>query len=126
MSAGQLDITIEQGATFQLPLTFTNQCVDGVPGTPIDVSAWTFSGQVRSNYSSSIVVATFIFSAGLSTNVVIVSLTKSVTALIPINTAINPLLTSTQYIYDITATKADATVQRVLEGSAFISPAVTR
>lgn len=126
MSAGQLDIIIEQNATFQLPLFFNTQCSDGIPGNPIDVSTWVFSGQIRSTYSSSVVIATFVFTAGDSTNCVIASLSQAVTALLPVYTATSPNLKGTQYVYDINALKPGPSSQRMMEGSVFINPTVTR
>lgn len=121
MGAAKLDITIEQGVTFRQVLTFTNE-----DGTPIDVSGWIFSGQIRSTYSSSTVIRAFTFTAGTDTNQKIVSITAANAALITVDATTNYRLKETYYTYNIIATKPDTSVLRILEGAAIISPTVTR
>lgn len=121
MSAGKLDITVEQGASFSLPITFTNS-----DGTPLDVSAWVFTGQIRATYSSATSIQALAFVDGVSTNVVIAGITAANTALIPVNPTTSFEITPTLYCYDIDALLPDTTVMRVLQGAALISPRVTR
>jgi hypothetical protein len=122
MAAGKFDITIEQGATYSLPLTFTNS-----DGTIIDVSGWTFTGQVKANYSSLAPLASFTFTKDNTIlNQVIATMSATVTSTLSINNTTMYNVKSTPACYDIKALLPDAvTVKRVIEGDAFISPAVT-
>jgi hypothetical protein len=120
MSAALFPITIEQGVTFTLPLSFT------LDGAPLDVSTWTFEGQIRSDYSDPTILASFVFTAGLSSNEVTASITAANTALIPVNPATNFEVTPTLYCYDIIATLPDhVTVTRYMYGPVVVSPEVT-
>lgn len=48
MTASKYDITIEQGATFKLPLTYT------AAGVPVNISGWSIRMQVRESYKHGI------------------------------------------------------------------------
>lgn len=122
MTAGQDDITIEQGATFSTTITIT----DPVTGAVIDVSGWTFRGKVRSTYSSTTVQASFTFDTSLgATGVVTATISAANTALIAVPAATSFVRTIHKYIYDIEGVKVDTSVVRVVEGIAYISPEVT-
>jgi hypothetical protein len=131
--AANLDITINQGADFSLELQF-----DDSTNTPIDVSSWVFSGQIRAQYDASTVIAAFSFSLGIQSNIVFANLSNSQTTAIPINPSSSivpatgntpqspPEAPPTIYIYDIKAQQAPAmTVVRVIQGNALVYPEVT-
>lgn len=116
------NILVNQGATYSMQLTFTDSS-----SNPLDVSAWTFQGQIRNTYSTSGTEASFAFGPGSQTNIVLVTISATDTAAItvlPATTYNNPKYT--YYTYDIQATKADLTVVRILQGTALISAEVTR
>lgn len=113
MAAGQLNILIEQGATFSRTLT-----IESTPGVPLNLTGYTFAGQVRRSYTDANAAATF----GLT--VANVSLGTVNWTMIPLQT--QALIPQT-YRYDIemTATSSGA-VTRLLEGEAFVSASMTR
>jgi hypothetical protein len=120
MSAGKFDITVEQGATFSLPLVFNNE-----DGTPMDVSLWQFAGQIKDNYSDPTALVSFSFTAGSTTNMISVTIPAASTAMIPVDLTTNFQVKPTLYCYDIKALLPDTTVMRVMEGAVKLIPAVT-
>lgn len=121
MAAASLDITVEQGATFSMQLTFN----DATP-LPIDVSAWTFTGQIRTKYDAPAIIASFTFTAGVSSNQKIVTLTDIVTEGIPVAPASNYKSKPTFYAYDIFAALPGGVADKILTGTASVVPAVTK
>lgn len=121
MAAGSLDITVEQGATYSLSLTFLDS-----DSAPVNVSTWEFRGQIRSAYDDSDIIAAFTFTAGSASNIVVVSLTDTVTSAIPVDASSGPKKKNKKYAYDIEAEKPDGSVVRVVQGVASVSPEVTK
>lgn len=122
MSAGKLDLSIEQGATFKRKLIFkdsTNQ--------PINLTGDTFAGQIRASASNPTVIMSFTCTV---TNAVAgeveITLTDAQTSAIPVKPSTSPEREVTTYAYDIERTISGGTKQRVLEGLANVSPEVTR
>jgi hypothetical protein len=125
MSAGQFDIVIEQGATFDMTLTLKDSLE-----AAINLTDHTFRGKVRKTVSDDVVQAQFTFTklaqSGATMGQVRVTMSAVVTAAIEVpkqrtaNRELYPM------IYDIESEKSDGTVYRWLEGQANISPEVTR
>ena len=112
MAAAIYDITIEQGATFQMGITMTN-----ADGTVFDLSTWTPRSMIRKKYSDANATETFNIAANVVTGVISMSLP-------PANTA---NLAAGSYVYDLEiATAANADVRRILQGSITVSPEVTK
>lgn len=123
------DIEIEQGATFSLGLI----CYDA-DGEVIDTSSWTFRGQVRrKSDSSGSPAAAFTCVNGSVQDEngdnqvgVLLSISATITAAIACDTATSYKRIPTKMIYDIEAVRGDGSIVRVLQGTASISPEVTR
>lgn len=115
------DLRIEQGATWTRVFTF----VDG-NDDPIDVTGWTFRGQVRKSFNSTTALADFSFSASDADNKKVFTITDTETAGIPVNPPTGNARNSSFYLYDIEAVKDDGTVERLFQGKAEVSPEVTR
>jgi hypothetical protein len=116
MSAAKKDIYIEQGASFSYKLTVSSSSV------PVDVTSWTFSGQVRRTYDASAILASFTFTIldqVTNTGEVLVELTDTVTSGIPAEKDI------TNYVYDIEAA-VSGKKYRLYQGKAVLSAEVTR
>lgn len=122
MAAGKLNIVIEQGALFTRTLAFFE--ADGT--TPIPVTGWAFSGQLRARYDSDTSPATFTFTDGLNANEKTYTLTPEETAAIPVDPSVSTSRTSTDYLYDLFADKGGDDTERVVEGVARVSPRVTK
>ena len=110
MAAGQLNILVEQGATFARTLT-----IESTPGVPLNLTGYTFAGVMKRNFTDANAAATF----GLTV------------ANVSLGT-VNWTLTSTQtgnlvaqiHRYDIEMTSG-STVTRLLEGEAWVSASTT-
>ena len=123
MGAAQYGIVIEQGATFSMELTLKNSA-----GEALNLTGWTFRGQVRKTIAESAVAANFAFALNTpaTDGIVKVSISSADTASIVLPDPKSPIKTPIQYCYDIEAVKPDGTVLRLQEGVASISPEVTR
>jgi len=124
MGAANLDLTIEQGATFSRTLTLKD-----AQGVKLDLTGWTFRGQVRTSLAAVSSLASFSFAvANQTTNPgeVSFSLSATTTAGIPATQPSDPSRPDTVYIYDIEAVDAATTVYRLLQGQVYVSPEVTR
>jgi hypothetical protein len=101
-----------QGSTFTLPLRLTSNDV------PIDLTDYTFAGQMRTSVSAAIATENFTFTVQVPATggIVIVSLTDAETAAI----------VARQYVYDIEMTDGDGSTTRILQGTITVDPEVTR
>lgn len=108
---------IGQGETFKIHVQLKNQNQNN---TPVDITSYAFVGQVRENYTTDEVAATFTFTKNLpySSGSIFVELSPSDTQ----------QLTQRNYVYDIFLTSGSVVpiTRRILEGSLVVRPAVTR
>ena len=117
MPAGDYDILIEQGATFELHIVYET----GNPATPVDLTGWTARMQVRTNYKApdpplmSLTTENGGITVGSAGQVDVVG-AATLTDLLPAPKVC---------VYDLELVNG-VTVRRVLEGSATVSPQVTR
>lgn len=112
------DFQIGQGESFSIHLQL--QYLSGSTLHYVDISNYTFEGQIRENYTTEEIAAEFSFSkepVPVSGSLVI-SLTPEQTS----------LLEQRQYVYDVKMTTDDAPpiVRRILEGGFHVRPATTR
>lgn len=111
--SGKLDIEIEQGASFSRLITITD-----ADNNPVDISGDTFAGQVRKHPKQDIIEGAFTFqfyTDGTDGKVAIRMDNETTTA-----------MTYGRNVYDIEWTKSSGTVIRLLEGTATVTPEVTR
>jgi hypothetical protein len=120
MAAGKLDFLIEQGATFKRTITLKDE--DGVA---LNISGWTFEGQIRKKYDSPSILAPFTCT-NIGSGQFTIELSHAITAALPVTPASDNARSLTSYSYDIEATKADSTKDRILEGKVNVSPEVTK
>jgi len=121
MPAANYNLTIEQGATFSLPLQFLQS--DGV--TPVNLTGYTFAAKLRLSASDPNVLATFTTTVTPLTGSVVLSLTATETAGLtvePSGTAVRKITTAA---WDLEMT-VGSTKYRVMQGIAKISPEVTK
>ncbi len=108
------DFQIGQGETFKIHVRLLDQ---GDNNSPIDITNYTFQGQVRENYTTEELAAQFTFTKAIpyASGSVFMELTADDT--------IN--LNQRKYVYDVKITSGSIS-RRILEGGLTIRPAVTR
>lgn len=112
MAAGKYDIVIDQGSSFGLDLTVQES------GSAKDLSDYNVRGQIRPTVTSSTLTASF---TGTVTNAAQGKINLALTA------TTTGGISSGKYFYDIEIfTANDAVVTRLLQGTATVSPEVTR
>jgi len=114
MAAGLYDITIEQGATFQLNLTWKDS-----NGSPINLTGYSARMQVRESYESEDVIVSLVsptnITLGGALGTILITIANSVTS----------SLSFVEGVYDLELI-VGSTVTRLLQGKAIISREVTR
>lgn len=110
--ATKVDFLIDQGATFSKSLYFTTE-----DGSPVDLTGYTFRGQLRVDYDDVNPQATFVCSVvDAAAGVLSVSLADTVTA------ALEPGVLK----YDLEMVRPNGTVLRLIQGKATVDPEVTK
>ena len=109
--SGKLDLTIEQGATFSRTITIKDSS-----NVAVNITSDTFAGEVRKRHQSGTTEAAFTFTITDGAN-------GEVTA--TISATDTAAMDAGDFVYDIEWTSG-ATVTRLLEGTATVTPEVTR
>lgn len=123
MAAAELDIYIEQGSRFFRTYKFS------IGGVAVDLTGFTFRGQIRSTQNSATIIASFVFTIlnqGTNPGEVTCSLSDTVTAAIAVPTSTTACRKSAKYIYDMEYVDTLGDVKRFFQGIAEVSPEVTR
>jgi hypothetical protein len=111
------DFEVGQGETFKILVQLLNRSENN---TPIDITHHSFSGQVRQDYVTDEVAATFTIEKinPYSSGSIFIKLSPEDTA----------TLGQRSYVYDVkfTSGSGDTIARRILEGGFTIRPAVTR
>lgn len=115
MSAGIYDITIEQGATFTLSLTWKDST-----GNPVNLTGYSARMQVRTSYEAEDTLVSLTSSGGDivlggALGTIIITIAASATQTLQLDEA----------VYDLELVNG-ATVTRLLQGRATVSREVTR
>ena len=117
MPARQLDITIEQGTTFVLNAVWKDST-----GTPVDLTGYTAKMQARWTYADANALVTFT-TADNTITLGGINGTITVTGMATLPGVTKPRTG----VYDLELTQTSTgKVTRLLQGSAFISPEVTK
>lgn len=110
------DITINQGETFQLTLTWKDSA-----GTAIDLTGYSARMQVRETYSSSSTIVSLTQASGITLG------GAAGTIAILISAATTAALTAPfSGVYDLELVSGAGIVTRLVQGTATVSPEVTR
>jgi hypothetical protein len=107
------EFNIGQGETFKILATLENVETGGY----LDISDYTFTGQLRENYSSDDVAATFTITK--------IAPATSGSLYIELPATHTSTLTQRKYVYDVKMTSGSIT-RRVIEGYFVVRPASTR
>lgn len=111
------NITIEQGATFTLNATWK-----AADGTPVDLTGYAARMQARQTYASATTVLNLTSAGG---NIALGGTAGTVVVTISA-TATAALTAPWAGVYDLELVSAGGVVTRLLEGSARVTPEVTR
>lgn len=117
MPAGQHDITIEQGATFKLDVTWKT----GSPAAAVNLTGYTARMQVRRSHKAESALLTFTTENGAITlggaaGTIAVRGLATLTDDVPAKPC----------VYDLELVSGAGEVTRLLEGSVTVTPEVTR
>lgn len=108
-----VELYLDQGTTFNNVINLT----DDVTNTPINVSGYAVTSQIRRSYYSSNITANIICTITDAANgEVTLSMTASNTANIKAG----------RYVFDVKAVDTSNTTSRVLEGIITVTPQVTK
>jgi hypothetical protein len=114
MAAGTLDLSIEQGATYNLVLTWQ------INGTAVNLTNYTARLQARVDVEDSEVILSLTTGAGITlggaAGTITLDQTATQTTLLPAGT----------YVYDLELIAGGGTVTRLVQGELIVSPEVTR
>ena len=114
MAAGTLDFTIEQGATFNLLLTWK------INDVLVNLTGYTARLQARVDVQDTTTVLSLTTGAGITlggaAGTISIDRTATQTTLLPMG----------EYVYDLELIAPNATVTRLVQGELNISPEVTR
>lgn len=120
-----LDISVKQGATYTLIMTVQ----DSVPAS-INLTGYTFRGQIRTSTSDITIQAPFSFVLGVQSGATLGTVTGTISAadtaliVLPANERYTRKIT--KMIYDIEMIEPGGNVVRILEGTVSVSPEVTK
>lgn len=117
MVAAVHDITIEQGATYQLSLIWRQP-----NGTPVDLTGYTARMQVRRRHSSDTALLTFTTENGGIT----LGGPAGTINVVGLATLTDDLPAPSPAVYDLELVSSGGFVTRLVEGGAYITPEVTR
>ena len=113
--AEKTDFQVGQGETFKVLVRLLNRSDDNVP---LDITNYSFAGQVRENYTTDEIAATFTISPALPYT--------SGSLFVELSPATTLALTQRKYVYDVNIVSGSAVTRRILEGSLIVRPTVTR
>lgn len=120
MAAGVYDISIEQGASFSMVVTYEQSS-----GGPVNLSGYSGRGQIRAAATATAVLAVFDVTVTDAANgEVTISLAPEDSSAIPVKG--KNYSEKAEYVYDIELYTAGGEVIRLLNGKASISPEVTK
>jgi len=112
MSAGKLDLKMEQGVTFLKTLVLKDAL-----GAYININLCIFRGQIRESFASSTFVPFAFTIVNGAAGAVTMALTDAQTS---------TLKAGPKYVYDVEMVDASGSVTRIMQGTIKISPEVTR
>lgn len=107
------ELSIGQGETFKILITIQNNS----SSVPLDITDYTFSGQIRENYTTDDIAATFSFTKIVPNN--------SGSLYIELTPTQTSEFNQRKYVYDINMTSGSIS-RRILEGAFTVRPAATR
>lgn len=111
--AAYVELYMDQGSNFNNIINLT----DDVTNTPVNVSGYTISSQLRRSYYSSNITANIICTILSSAN-------GEISMSLPAANTAN--IKAGRYVFDVKTTDSGGVVSRVLEGIITVTPQVTK
>jgi hypothetical protein len=111
MAALSLNLTIEQGADFEVEFTITNDDNE----TPLNLTGYTGSSVLRKHYGASSSKAFTVTIPNAIAGILKLSMSRTITS----------TLKEGRYVYDVMITSANDLRTRVVQGSVLVTPGVT-
>jgi len=124
MAAATLDITVEQGSTFNKTITLTDSL-----GAPINLTGYTARAQIRATPESATIIASFTVTVQAPPTAGILDWimpAATTTTLVVDNTEASNPFKPTVRSYDLEIESGSGVVTRIFQGKAKIIPNVTR
>jgi hypothetical protein len=112
----RFDITINQGATYELTVTWKDSA-----GTAINLTGYSARMQVRETYSSTSTIVSLTNGSGITLGGAAGTIAIAISA-----TTTAALTAPFSGVYDLELVSAGGVVTRLLQGAATVSPEVTR
>jgi hypothetical protein len=123
MSAAKFDINIDQGADFYLLLTLSDST-----GNLMDLTSFVFVSELKRNISDPSAIVSFTFNIldqVANKGQVEMTMAKALIATIPLDPQNFPDRNPEEFCYDIYMTDTTPFTERIIQGSAFVSPGVS-
>lgn len=115
VAPGILNLTLSQGATWNVSMTYQN-----AEGQPIDLTNYDARMQARTSYDA----ANAILDIADGSGIILGGTTGEVTISVPAGTTAN--IPAAQYVYDLELISSANEVTRLIEGTLIVTPEVTR
>lgn len=116
MTAGKLDLVIEQGATFRRELIWKD-----AEGAPINLIGYTARMQIRERVSATAILTELTTANG---RIVLTPAQGKLT--LELSATLTDALTYPAAVYDLEVVAADGSITRLLQGNVLIEGSVTR
>lgn len=115
ISPGILNLTLPQGSTWDVSLTYNDSA-----GSPVNLSNYTASMQVRNSYKSPTTILSLTNSSGITLG------GSAGTISIDIPASVSQTVAAEKYVYDLELTSSGGTVTRLVQGTFTVTPEVTK
>jgi len=111
MAAISLNLTIEQGADFEVEFTITNDDNE----TPLNLTGYNAASVLRKHYGASISTAFTVTFVNRLAGIIKLAMPRASTS----------TLKEGRYVYDVVITSGNDLATRVVQGSVLVTPGVT-
>ncbi len=118
--AGTMNLEVEQGATFHMPMQVKNP---GNPATPMDLTGYTARMQMRRQKQADEALVDLTIGNG---GILVLSAAQGQMAVTMTATQTAALPAGESYFYDLVITRPDGYAMRLLEGKITVDGGVTR
>lgn len=120
--AGDLNINIEQGATFQMPVQLSTGGLVSEGGTPINLTSCTIRMHIRKRITD----AAPLLSLSTGTGEIVITNAAQGQFTVTITDEVTAAITWASGVYDLEVETAGGQVKRYLQGKVKVSKEVTR